>query len=522
MANLIPTADQSQAGESAVEGIAIGRAILWAADPAPRRVSGSRVEEHTRLARSLARAMRGIDELVRLLPPSESELFEPEAAILAELGPALLVRVDAGMRAEDAVNEATSSVPTDLLVDVRARLLDGLAYDDRSVASLLEGRDGERVLVTKYLTPSVVASLPARVVGIIAAAEAADQQGFGYTSHAAILARGRDIPLAFVLPHVTRAIADDDTIILDATVNPAAVHISPTESAVSEARARRDAWTRTRSDDEAHVSAPLTHLHVEVHVNVGSVDEHVPASAEGIGLVRTEIVFSDHARAPSEAEQFCALRTIAARAGGAPVVVRLFDAGDDKPLAWLPPPARSSGARGIALLFEHVAVLDAQLRAIARAARDAQLRVLLPLVTSARDVDAVRARSPGGPPIGAMIETPEAVEQVDPIAETADFICIGTNDLSASVTGHHRADSTLAVDGRILRMIARIVESGHAHGRKVSVCGELAGDPHGARILIGLGVDVLSVSPARFAKVKHSLRDLSLDDCRGVAREAMK
>ena len=506
-----------------VEGIAIGQAIVWANDPAPRSTAGTVEEEHIRLARAIRRATRGVEELVRLLPRSEAELFEPEVAMLRELGPVMLAEVDAGVLAEDAVNKATSELPTDLLVDARARLLDGLSQDPRTVEALLEGRDGDRVLVTAKLTPSVVASLPGRVVGIIAAAsEGPEGRGSGHTSHAAILARGRVIPLVFVAPHVISTIANDDLLVLDATADPAAVWVSPTEGVVAEAHARREAWTRTRGDEESQVAAPLEHLGLEVHVNVGSLHEHIPASAEGVGLVRTELIFADWSRAPSEMEQFGALRAIAARVGRAPVVARLFDAGGDKPMPWLPAPDGAPNLRGIELLFMHSAVLDAQLRAITRAAESTDVRALLPLVTGPGDVERVRALTRGKLPIGAMIETPRAVDQCEEIAAVSDFVCIGTNDLFATVTGQEKAGSALSHDARVLRMIARVVTACRSHARKVTVCGEMAGEPHSARILVGLGVNAISVAIGRFAKVKLSFRDVSIEDCRGVASEALK
>ena len=115
-----------------------------------------------------------------------------------------------------------------------------------------------------------------------------------------------------------------------------------------------------------------------------------------------------------------------------------------------------------------------------------------------------------------MIETPSAVQRIDEIARAADFICVGTNDLFAQVTGRERSDATLSIDPRALRMIERVVVASHARGRKVSVCGELAGDLRGARILVGLGVDAISVATARFAKVKLSLRDVTIDACRRI------
>jgi phosphoenolpyruvate-protein kinase (PTS system EI component) len=508
-------------GSPVVEGIAIGRAIVWESDPAPENVVRTPAQERVRLERAILRATRGVEELVRLLGSAEAELFGPEIEILRELEPLLLAKVDAGMPAEEAVNEATSQVSTDLLVDARARLIDGLGYAQRSVGSLLEGRDGDRVLITAALTPSVVASLPARVVGIVAASEEGER-ATGAMSHAAILARGRDIPLAFVAPGVALAIRNDDIVVLDATVSPASIWVSPDDSIAREAHERREVRMLMRAEEEASVAAPLSHLGLEVHVNVGSRYERFPASADGIGLLRTELVFSEHASAPSEGEQFGALLAIAAPLGRAPLVVRLFDAGGDKPLPWLLAPREAVAARGIELLFMHPVLLDTQLRAIVRAADHINARVLLPLVTGPADVEQVRARSRGKVPVGAMIETPAAVEQIDAIAAVSDFVCIGTNDLFAMVTGRDRADCTLSLDTRALSMVERIVTAAHAHGRRVTVCGELAGDPHSARILVGLGVDAISVAAVRFAKVKFSLRDVTMDDCRAVAREALR
>jgi len=508
-------------GTPVVDGIAIGRAVLWASDPEPRAVAGTREEEHARLARAVRLAARDVDDLIGRLPPAEAELFMPEVAILAELGPLLLERVDAGATAEEAVEGATSQVSTDLLLDARARLLDELGQVQRSVESLLEGRDGDRILVTGSLTPSVVASLPPRVVGIVAASEGAATRHGAHTSHAVILARGRSIPLAFVPANVVLGIADDDAVVLDTTGSVASLWVMPDEPTLADARHRQEQWLLERAQDEADVAAPLTHLGLEVHVNIGSVYERIPASTAGIGLLRTELVFSGRARAPGEMEQFAALRAIAAPVGEGPVVVRLFDAGGDKPLAWLRPPSESPQARGVELLFMHPEILATQIRAIVRAAEHFAMRVLLPIATSATDVERIRALCHGKLAVGAMIETPAAVDQIDEMAAAADFISIGTNDLLATVTGRDRAD-VLSLDARALRMIEHVIAVAHSRSRKVSVCGEMAGDLQGARILVGLGVDAISVAPTRFAKVKLSLRETTMDDCRAIAQEALR
>ena len=520
-----------EVGAAVVEGIAIGHAVVWTRPSVVARPASLPAAERARVEGALARAKAGVADLVRVLPPSEAQLFEPELEILKDLGVRLAARISAGESAESAVSAETAQQTTDLLVDARARLLEALADENGGAFSaLLAERSGEHVLVTEELTPTVVASLPAHVVGIVAFADGAspsrpdvaEARGAGYTSHAAILARGREIPLIFVAAHVAAGIADADLIVLDTTLPEARVWVAPAEALVQDARTRKAARADARAVEDAKITTALTHLGVEVRVNVGSLYERVPAGAEGVGLVRTELIFSGRVTAPSEAEQVAALVAIAARARGGPVVARLFDAGGDKPLPWLTPPSSADDARGIALLFHHLEVLDVQLRAFARAAERADVRVLLPLVTSARDVEQVRARTTGKIKIGAMIETPDAVEDAEAIAAVSDFVCIGTNDLSALALGHRREDAALSLDPRVLALIARVVERAHAHGRKVTVCGEMAGDLLGARVLVGLGVDALSVAVGRLAPTKIGLGAATKDECRRAARSAMK
>jgi phosphoenolpyruvate-protein kinase (PTS system EI component) len=512
-----------ETGVSIVEGIAVGHAIVWASDPRPRPIGGTVDEERTRVSKAVASATRGVAELIRHLPPSEAQLFEPELVILDDVRRLLQGRVAAGGRAEDAVNEITTVTPTDLLVDVRLRLLDALACDARSVESLLSGHEGDRVLVTRSLTPSVVASLPSRVVAVVAAAsEGPGESRDGYTSHAAILARARDIPLASLPMSVVEAITDADHVIVDTTRSSAVVSIEPSDSLAADAYARRKAWIHARAEEDAFAAALFTTLPVEVHVNVGSIHERIPTSAEGIGLVRTELLFSDRRVAPSVAEQTGQLRILVARVGRSSVTtVRLFDAGGDKPIPWLPTAHGPGEARGIALLLKHPDVLDDQLRAIAGAAERGNVRVLLPFVSCPEEVEQVRARTNGRLSIGAMIETPAAVDRVAAIAAVADFVSIGTNDLASAIADTPRTTSALSLDPALLAMIERVVEAAHARGRKVSVCGELAAESQGARILVGLGVDVLSVATVRLGAVKRALCDVTLEDCRGVARAAM-
>ncbi|HEY2511601.1 MAG TPA: putative PEP-binding protein [Polyangiaceae bacterium] len=420
----------------------------------------------------------------------------------------------------------TDAGATDLILDARTRLLEALAREGEggtdALARAAEFGD-EVVLVVESLTPSLVARLPPRVRGIVAVDEE-PEAGRARTSHAAILARGRDIPLALVPSHVALAIDEGEPLVLDTTVSPARVWVSPSESLIGDARARQAQHRSGGGADErvaADAAATVAERHaVKLLVNVGSLHDRVPAGAEGVGLLRTELLFAGRTTAPTEGDQVAALLAVARAARGKMVTARLWDAGADKPLPWLP--ASSPESRGVALLFEHPAVLRTQLAAFARAAERAPVRALIPMTRGPADVTAVRAGLPGHRvPVGAMIETPEAARDASAIAEVADFVCIGTNDLSALTLGASRADAAQALDLRVLRLLARVIESVHACGKEVTVCGEVAGDPLGAAILVGLGVDGLSVAPPRFPSTSRTLAEATVDQCEAAARRAL-
>ena len=496
-----------------VPGIAIGQAVVALASDPTAATQGTVLEEQARATAAFARVRADVLALVRALPRAEALLFEPEIAIVESLAPRVQGRVSQGARAEDAVvaqTEATLAT-TDLLIDARTRLLDALAG---AVPPEL-GTDGEIILVTDALTPSLVAGLPANVVGIVAGV--APDRPVGFTSHAAILARGRGLPLAFVPDHVTAGMTTGDLVVVDTTELAARVWVTPSAALVDAARARRDALATAVADEETRAPVSLSHLGVAVRVNVGAALEPLPRAAEGIGLLRTELLFASLHRPPSEVEQLAALLALARRSSG-PIVARLFDAGGDKPLAWLAPPEGAREARGIELLLLHDAVLSTQLRALGRAAETADVRILLPLVRGERDVHDVRSRAAHGLQIGAMIETPEAALAIDTIAAAADFVCIGTNDLAAFVLGVDRADATLSLDPRVLSHVDAIVRGAHGQGKQVTVCGEMAGDDLGARILVGLGVDALSVAPSRVAPIRLLLAGTTRGECEQLAR----
>jgi phosphoenolpyruvate-protein kinase (PTS system EI component) len=155
-------------------------------------------------------------------------------------------------------------------------------------------------------------------------------------------------------------------------------------------------------------------------------------------------------------------------------------------------------------------------------ATGAEVRLLIPFVRDAADVELVRALAPPSLAVGAMIESPGAVEAASAIARAADFVCIGTNDLTALVRGEDRAVAADApLDPHVLALVAEVVEAAHRAGRAVTVCGEMAGDPRGATILVGLGVDAISVAPSRLADVRAVLAAASTASSEEAAQTAM-
>ncbi len=506
----------SELASGMVEGIGAGRAVVLAESAVESPRGGRTLEQ------AIASAIRDVEALMALLPPDVAALFAPEVPILEELGTRVAARVALGEAVEDAVIEETSSTATDLLLDARARILDALRGGDdgaaarRALRATVAMAEPVVVIVLRPLTPSLVAELPANVTAIVTGHGAG-----GETSHAAILARGRDLPVVRVSEEVLTRIAEGECLVVDTTAKKARVWVAPGDAFVADARARRTARTLARTDGAA---ASIAHLAVTLRANVGSLYDEVPPGARGVGLLRTEIAFAGRANAPSVVEQAALIAAVARKAAGEPLVVRLFDAGGDKPLPWLLPPSESPDARGIELLLAHPAVLDGQLRAIART-RDslgdsADLRVLIPHARSERDVDEVRSRAPSGLLVGAMIETSDAARAIDSIAGHADFVSIGTNDLAADALGTSREAAERALDPTVLALVRSVVDGAHACGRTVTVCGEIAGDPRGARILVGLGVDVLSMGPSRLSDVRRALAGTTLDACRALARNA--
>jgi phosphocarrier protein FPr/phosphocarrier protein len=432
------------------------------------------------------------------------------------------------------LGDARMAERVDDLLDLESQVLAALSADDR--ASPHELPDGT-VLIAKDLLPSQLVALnAARLAGICLAAG-------GPTSHVAILAAAMGIPLLVAMGPTVLALSDGTAVVLDAErgflrVNPDRDQLASVEGELGRRRERR-ATEQAAAQREGRTADGTR---IEVLANVGSVAEAEAAirnGAEGCGLLRTEFLFLERQSPPDEAEQTAEYQRIATALGGKALTLRTLDIGGDKPIPYLPLPHEDNpalGLRGVRTSLWRPDLLRVQLRAALAIQPETQARVLLPMITDPAEIRTVRSmldeerRGMGrATPIevGVMIETPAAALMADRIAAVADFLSIGTNDLTqytlAMDRGHPELASRLdALHPAVLRLIARTTAAALSHGRRVAVCGGLASDPTAAPILIGLGVHELSVVPSFIPQLKTLISGLSLDTCRELARQALE
>jgi phosphoenolpyruvate-protein kinase (PTS system EI component) len=259
-----------------------------------------------------------------------------------------------------------------------------------------------------------------------------------------------------------------------------------------------------------------------------------------VGLLRTEFLFLGREDAPDEEEQLAALRGIADALEGRPLVVRTLDVGADKPIPFLAQEPEANpflGRRGIRLALAFPEVMRTQLRAVVRVASEyPSIKVMFPMVASLAEVraaramlDEVRAELRLDPPleVGVMVEVPAVAVAAERFAREVDFFSIGTNDLAQYALAAERGNEHVAALAagpvpEVLRFVDLVVQGARAHGRWVGVCGELAGDPLAAALLVGLGVEELSMAAPRIPDVKAALRELDSAEAARVAREAME
>jgi phosphocarrier protein FPr len=366
------------------------------------------------------------------------------------------------------------------------------------------------------------------------------------TSHSAILARSLDIPMAVGLGPGLFGVPDGATVVLDGMDGTLRVNPEHVESF----RKRQNAWLTSQQKARQASQQPTVTLdgkQIRVLANINYAAEVALAlkkGAEGIGVFRTEFLFMERLSAPSEEEQLATYRSIAETLGKRPFIVRTLDAGGDKPIPYIDIPVEDNpflGERGIRISLSNRVLFKTQLRAILRATPGHLVRILLPMVSSVDEVRLSRELIAEAQveltrekqileetiEVGIMIEVPSAVTVADRLAREVDFFSIGSNDLGQYVMAADRTNPRVASLGHalhpaVLRMIHQTVKAGQEAGIPVALCGEVGAERVAVPILLGLGIDELSMGGSGIPAVKSVIAKLSLPQCQGLADEALE
>lgn len=421
----------------------------------------------------------------------------------------------------------------DDLVDIERQLLStltGVALDGAAVPV-------GAIVVAEDLLPSQLVTLAAAKPAGVCLAHG------GPTSHVAILCAGMGLPALVAMGDALDIVEDGTPLLLDAELGHVTTGPSAADSDAFTARlAKRDARREAAQASAKDACRTADGARIEIFANLGTVDDARVAAAqgaEGSGLVRSEFLFLDRDTAPSEDEQHTAYQAIAAALPEKPVIIRLLDIGGDKPAAYIPIAHEENpalGQRGIRVSLAQPELLETQLRAILRVRPVGQCKIMIPMIASIDELRQVRAlvdrlrgeigiASPVE--VGVMVETPAAAMTADLLAAEADFLSIGTNDLTQYVLAMDRGNPAVAagVDAMhpaVLRMIGETCRLATARGRWVGVCGGLASDPAALPILVGLGVTELSAVPGFVAEAKQIVRTLTLIEARAHAELALQ
>ncbi|WP_082007998.1 phosphoenolpyruvate--protein phosphotransferase [Microbacterium mangrovi] len=539
-------------GNTTLRGVGIGQGIaqgpvarmsepLPAPDDAPSALTPA--EETARARAAVSAVARELEARGARAGGAAQDVLEAQAMIAED--PTLETEIDdriaRGSTAEWAVHDAFRSFRDTLAamggyLGERAADLDDVA---QRVLARLRGVPTPGVpdpghpfvLVARDLAPADTALLDLGQVLAVVTSEG------GPTSHTAILAREKSI-VAIVGVQDAGALADGQTVIVDAAAG--VVTADPSADELERARRRADAR-------RAAASAPLTpgaladDTPVPLLANLGKAegaDEAVALGAEGVGLFRTEFLFLSAAAAPTIAEQRVAYARLLGSFRGKKVVVRVLDAGADKPLAFLNDAHEENpalGLRGLRALRASEDILREQLTALAEA--DAEVRasgegadlwVMAPMVSTVEETAyfTAIARDYGIRTAGVMVEVPSSALLADRILTRADFASIGTNDLTQYTMAADRLLGSVASfqdawHPAVLRLVREVGAAGRALGKPVGICGEAAADPLLAVVLVGLGATSLSMAPTALADVRASLLAHTLDDARRLADAAL-
>jgi phosphotransferase system enzyme I (PtsI) len=553
-------------GIAASNGIAYGELFLYLQTelevPAYGVDAGRRVEEIARFEQGLVATRRQItkikNEVEHNLGPDEARIFDAHLMVLEDqalIGETIREFENTGanietcfnnvsqryIKAFDEINDEYLRERAGDLRDVAQRVLRNLlGQAAHHLGELAE----KRIVVANDITPSDAAGINrSAAIGIVT-------DSGSKTSHAVIVARALKIPAVVGVRDLTTKVASGDRVLVDGYEG--VVIVNPTDQTLFRyGRIQTEKKTfESRMLAASRLPAEtLDGVHVTLLANIEKAEETAEArecQAEGVGLFRTEYLYLNSSHLPGEEEQFATYKAVAAAFAPQQVVIRTLDIGGDKPLEGIPGLIHHEtnpflGFRAIRLCLEHPEMFKEQLRAILRASAFGKVRMMYPMISGAEELmrantvltearEELRQRGERFDEkmeVGSMIEIPSAAATTDILARHCSFFSIGTNDLIQYLLAIDRGNDHIAhlyepTHPAVLRTIKRVVDDAHQHRLPVAVCGEMAGDPVFMPLLLGLGVDELSMSPPSLPAVKYFVRAMKMSDARELAAEALK
>jgi len=538
-------------GIPASPGVAVGKAYLYIrgyVEVEKKQIPREQVESEIlrfKSAITMARSyIKGLADRVRSeVGEEEAKIYEAHLMILEDdaafLHPVEVMIREQLVNAEYAVDVVLERVAK-LFEEMESQYMRERAADVRDVKRLvitaLKGKideisapPEESVVVARELLPSDVAQLDkSKVLGF------ATDTG-GPTSHVAIVARTLGIPAVVGLKDLSVHVRAGDIVVVDG--DQGLVIVRPDRETMKKYQVKMSEKIQERLILMKY--APLQAVTLDGHAvgtfaNIGGmedVDYALKMGAEGVGLLRTEFMYVNGRRFPTEEEIYSKLCQIAKKFGDKPVIVRTLDIGADKPLPYFPMPEEPNpmlGWRGIRVTLDRPEILRTQLKAILRTAKDGNLWVMFPMISTVEEVReakevlqeaASELRKEGKEfkedvKVGIMVETPSAVLLARELAKEVDFFSLGTNDLTQYIMAADRGNELVSelynyLQPSVVRAIHTVISAAHEAGIHVGMCGEMAGDPRSIPLLVGMGIDELSMVPSSIPRAKRLIRSIT-------------
>jgi fructose-specific PTS system IIA-like component len=547
-------------GKSLCGGIGRGRIVAIGARSLPTNLpqqpAGDPAEEWQKVRDAILAVDSALGAAInKASQPEEADVLKAHSAIVRD--PALAEQIETSIKTEgkpaaravvdacqgfaETLGNSTSAYLRERMIDVHdicMQLLEKIGVKTGPGAPVLSGPS---ICFAEQITPGQFLSLDRRHLKGLLLKDA------GETSHVVILARSMNVPTLVGVSPSPKLLRSDDEVVLDGELGLLVTAITPGVDRYYEMETARIEGRRHRENSFRLLPGMTADGHpVEVGANIASAEESVLAFAEGaqgIGLFRTEMLFTGRDSAPSEDEQTRIYTAAVAAADGRPVIIRLLDIGGDKPAPYLNLPAEQNpflGYRGARLYSEHAEIVKGQLRAILRGSASGKVKIMVPMVCCLEEVceirkmlvDARAGLAAEGfacdmPPLGAMIEIPSVAYIIPELCGELDFFSVGSNDLAQYFLA---ADRTNARVGQLytwthpafLRLLKDIVDKVHARGKWVGLCGEMSNDPAAIPLMVGLGLDEISVSVPRVGGIKAVIGNHGLADCRELVDSVLR